>query len=280
LLLDESKQIYMIIEKTYDLLKTRYKDRIEKLMFSDIRIGVFMTAVRLSDNSCGTSSTLVDDSLHCVKSKRDYGDFSPLNIKGKKVCDLFETKKESKILLTLKIAVLNAISSGIISTGNYKIVENCDPVDLLDLNNEKTITIVGAFHSYIKKIAETRNKLYILELNENALTDEEKKYFVPANDYARAFNESDIIIITGLTLVNKTIDNLLTAIPDKTLAIVTGPSSSIIPDVLFANKVNIIGSTRIIKPDVLFDLVSEAGGGYHLFDYCAQKICILRDYEV
>jgi len=263
----------MIIEKTYNLLKTRYKDTIEKLMISDVRIGVFMTAVRLSDNSCGTSSTLVDDSFHCVKNKRDYGDFSPLKIRGKKVYDLFETEKESNIILTLKIAVLNAISSGIISTGNYKIVENCDPVDLLDLNAQKTITIVGAFHSYIKKIAETGNKLYILELNENALTDEEKKYFVAAN-------ESDIIIITGLTLVNKTIDNLLTAIPDKTLAIVTGPSSSIIPDVLFANKINIIGSTRITKPDVLFDLVSEAGGGFHLFDYCAQKICILRDYEI
>jgi len=270
----------MIIEKTYDLLKTRYKDRIENLMISDIRIGLFLTAVRLSDNSIGTSSTLADEYLHCVKTNRNYGDFSPLNIKGQKVSVLFETDKESNIILTLKIAVLNAISSGIISTGNYKIIENCDPFDLLDLKGEKTITIVGAFHSYIRKITETRNKLYILELNENALTEEEKKYFVPANDYDRVFHESDIIIITGLTLVNKTIDNLLTAIPDKTLAIVTGPSSSIIPDMLFTNKVNIIGSTRITKPDVLFDLVSEAGGGYHLFDYCAQKICILRDYEI
>ncbi len=269
----------MIIEQTYNLLKATYKEKIENLTIADIRIGIFLTAVRLSDNSCGTSSTYVDDYLHCVKSKRDYGEFSPLNIKGEKVCDLFETEKESRLLLTLKTAVLNAISTEIISTGNYKIIENCDPFDLIDLNNEKTITIVGAFHSYIKQIAKTHNRLFVLELNENALTDEHKRYFVPADEYNRIFNESDIIIITGLTLVNKTIDNLLTAIPENRIAIVTGPSSSIIPDVLFANKVNIIGSTRITKPDLLFDLVSEAGGGYHLFDYCAQKICILRDYE-
>lgn len=269
----------MIIEQTYNLLKTRHKDIIENLTIADIRIGVFMTAVRLSDNSCGTSSTFVDESLHCVKSRRDYGDFSPLNIRGKKVSDLFETEKESRLLLTLKIAVLNAISTKIISTGNYRIIENCDPFELIDLNNEKTITIVGAFHSYIKQIAKTRNRLFVLELNKDALTDEHKKYYVPAAEYTRVFNESDIIIITGLTLVNKTIDNLLTAIPENRTTIVTGPSSSIIPDVLFVNKVNIIGSTRITKPDVLFDLVSEAGGGYHLFDYCAQKICILRDNE-
>ncbi len=269
----------MIIEQTYNLLISKYKDKIYNLTISDIRIGLFLTAVRLSDNSIGTSSTFADEYLHCVKTNRNYGDFSPLNIRGKKVTDLLETDKESNIILTLKIAVLNAISSGIISRGNYNIVKDCDPFDLIDLQGDKTITIVGAFHSYIRKIAETPNKLYILELNENALADEHKKYYVPAEEYEKVFHKSDIIIITGLTLVNKTIDNLLTAIPDKALAIVVGPSSSIIPDLLFDNNINIIGSTRITKPDVLFDLISEAGGGYHLFDYCAQKICILKDYE-
>jgi uncharacterized protein (DUF4213/DUF364 family) len=138
---------------------------------------------------------------------------------------------------------------------------------------------VGAFHSYIGKIAETHNKLYVLELNENELTEQEKQFYVPALDYRRVLPESEIVIITGLTLVNNTIDNLLSAIPEKAIVIVVGPSGSTIPDILFANKVSIIGATRITKPDVLFDLVGEGGGGYHLFQYCAQKICILRDYE-
>ena len=266
----------MIIEQTYRLLNEKYKSKLENLILSDIRIGLFLTAVRLSDNSYGTSATLTDDYPHCTKSKRDFGDFTPFKMRGKKVSDLFETRKESNIILTIKIAVLNAISSGIISSGNYKILENCDPIELLDLNSQKTITIVGAFHSYINKISETKSKLYVLELNPDALADDHKQFYIPAKDYKNIVPDSDIVIITGLTLVNQTIDGLLSAISNNTMVVVTGPSSSIIPDILFANKVNIIGASRITKPEILFDIVSETGTGYHLFEYCAQKISILK----
>src|SRR4030042_893238 len=267
----------MIIEQTLKFLNSKYRDKIENLTIADVRRGISMTAVKLSDGSCGVASTLSNDHQHCSKSEREYGDFAPLKIKGQQVWNLFETNKDSGIITTLKIACLNAISSGIISSGNYKILENCDPVDLIDLNIPRTITIVGAFQSYISKISGTSNRLYVLEMDENALKEQQKQYYVPASEYTRVFPESDIVIITGLTLVNNTIDSLLSAVPDKAFVIVVGPSGSNIPDILFANKLNIIGATRITRPDVLFDLISEGGGGYHLFEYCAQKICILRD---
>jgi len=269
----------MIIEQTIELLKSRYSGSIENLYIADVRIGVSMTAVKLSDGTCGVSSTINSETQHCKKSNRDYGDFSPLKIKGHRVIDLLETEKSSGIITTLRIASLNAISSHIISAGSYNILENSDPIDLFDLSIPRTITIVGAFHSYIKKISATKSKLYVLELNENEIGPEERQFFVPASDYKKVLPESDVIIITGLTLVNNTIDDLLDSVPERSAVVVAGPSGSIIPDVLFANGVSIIGATRITKPDVLFDLISEGGGGYHLFEYCAQKICILRNYE-
>ena len=270
----------MIIEQTYKLLLSRYKGEIEKLNISDVRIGIFLTAVRLSDGSIGVSATLADDHPFCSKSNRDFGDFSPLKIRGQKVLDILETKKETGIQSSLRIAVLNAISSKIISSGNYRIIEDSDPIQLVDLDSRKTITIVGAFHSYIRKISQTANKLFVLERNEEALTTEYEKFFVPANDYKTILPLSDIVIITGQTLVNKTIDDLLMAIAPGTQVIVTGPSGSIIPDILFENKVSIIGASRITKPDTLFDIVSEGGTGFHMFEYCAQKICILRGNEL
>lgn len=266
----------MIIEQTYQFLKKEFGKK-EDLTISDVRIGRCFSAVRLSDNSFGASATLFDDFSHCSKSDRDFGDFTPLKIRGQKVHDLFDTEKESNTILTLKIAVLNALSSAIISSGKYKVRENCDPIELLDLSPGKTITIVGAFQSYIQKISATNNKLYVLEMNENALAPGQKQYYIPADEYKTVLPQSDIVIITGLTLVNKTIDGLLSAIDKKTEVVVTGPSSSIIPDILFENNVNIIGATQITKPEILFDIVSEGGAGYHLFKYCAQKICILRN---
>ena len=70
---------------------------------------------------------------------------------------------------------------------------------------------------------------------------------------------------------------MLLAISPGSQVIVTGPSVSIIPDILFENKVSIIGASIITKPEMLFDIVSDGGTGFHLFEYCARKICILKD---
>jgi uncharacterized protein len=269
----------MIIEQTYNLLISRYKSEIEKLTITDVRIGIYLTAIRLSDGSTGTSATLADELPFCAKSNRDFGDFTPLNIRGQKVMALMEYTKDTALLSSLRMAVLSAISSKVISSGKYIIIEDQDPIQLIDLDSKKTITIVGAFHSYIRKISETANQLFVLEMNEEALPAEYKKFFVPAMAFKTILPASDIIIITGQTLVNRTIDDLLEAIVPGTQVILTGPSGSILPDILFENKVSIIGAVRITKPDILFDIVSEGGTGYHLFEYCAQKICILKGDE-
>ncbi|RPH30043.1 MAG: hypothetical protein EHM93_16385 [Bacteroidales bacterium] len=267
----------MILEETYSFLREKYKDLFENLTISDVRLGIHLTAVKLSDESYGAASTLSYNQLHCCKENRDFGDFTPNRIKGQRVFDLFSSTKKTDVIDTLKMAVINAISSRILQSNNYKIIENADPIDLLDLSSNKTITIVGAFPSYIRKIEVTQNNLYVLELNENAFIDGQKKYYVPASEYSRIIPISDIVIITGLTLVNNTIDGLLSSISPTTKTIVTGPSSSIIPDILFKNKVNMIGATRITDPELLFTVASEAGAGYHLFKYGAQKICILNE---
>ena len=269
----------MIIEQTYNLLISRYKSIIEKLTISDVRIGVYLTAVRLSDGSVGASATLAADQPFCAKNNRDFGAFTPLKIRGQKVLDILENKKDSWVLLSLRMSVLNAISSKFISSGKYKIVEDKDPIQFVDLTSRKTITVVGAFHSYIRKISETGNQLFVLEMNQEAMPLEYRQFFFPAMEFQTILPSSDIIIITGQTLVNRTIDDLLEVISPGTKVIVTGPSSGILPDILFENKVSIIGAVRITKPDILFDIVSEGGTGYHLFEYCAQKICILKGDE-
>ena len=115
-----------------------------------------------------------------------------------------------------------------------------------------------------------------MELNEDAFNEEDKKYYVPAIDYPEILPVSDIVIITGLTLVNGTFDGLLKTIKPETQIIVTGPSSSFIPEVLFANNVKILGAVKITNPELMFKVVSEAGAGYHMFEYCAEKICIVN----
>ena len=267
----------MIIDETYDLLLNKYADYLKELDISDVRIGSYMTAVKLSDNTMGIASAEVDSNIHCDKKNRDFGEFTPLHIQGQKVTALFETTKKSAIINSLKIAVLNAMSSRIIEIEGYKVIRNTDPIDLIDLGPGHTITLVGAFHSYIKKIIQSGSKLFVLELNENALLPEHKEYYVPANDFKKVFPPSDTILITGLTLVNNTLDDLLQSLQPETKVIVTGPSSSVVPDVLFKHNVSIIGGILITEPDLVFSLISQGAAGYHLFKYCCEKVCILNE---
>ena len=120
----------MIVEQTYNLLISRYKERFADLTISDVKIGIYLTAVRLSDSSIGTSATLPEDQPLCAKHNRDFGDFTPLKIRGQNVSDILETNKESGTIISLKMAVLNAISSEFLSKGKYKIIENRDPIEL------------------------------------------------------------------------------------------------------------------------------------------------------
>lgn len=265
----------MITEETYKFLCARQKDYIDSLLIEEVRIGIYLTAVRLSDGSMGIAATLPDCNPFPGKTERDFSDFSPLMIRGRSVTQLLGQQKDSGIILTLKTAALNAISSKIINSGGYNIIENCDPLDFVSLNEGKVITIVGAFQSYIRKIAGGSDRLHVLELNENALSAEYRKFYVPAGDYAKVLPGSDLVIITGNAIVNNTIDGLLAAIPAGAFVIVTGPSASIVPDVLFSRNVAVVGAVRITKPELVFSIVAEGGTGYHLHRYCAQKICIL-----
>jgi uncharacterized protein len=266
----------MILEQTYEFIKERYSDMLNGLKISDVRVGQFLTAVLLSDGSIGTASSLEDDHPFCLKANRDFGEFTPLRIKGQEVTGLFETGKTSRLVSSLRTAVISAISSRIIASGKYRIVDDCDPVELIDLRGGKTITIVGAFQSYIQKIAATPNRLRVLEMNRNTFRPEQEKYFVPADEFRTVIPDSDIVIITGQTLVNNTIDDLLSVVRDGSEVVVTGPSGNIVPDILFENRVTMIGASRYTKPELVFEVVGQGGLGYHLFEYCARKISVLR----
>jgi uncharacterized protein len=268
----------MIIQETYDLLKYSYADIFKNTTIEKVVIGIYFTAVKLSSGFAGVAKTEID--RHCCNSykhKRNFGDFSPGKIHGQKIIDLFEQAESSDILRNIWLAVLNAVSSEIIAKSSYHVIEDKDPIDLVDLEQQKNICIVGAFQSYINKIAAKRNKLSVLELNIDAFDENQKKFYIPAEKYAETFLCSDIIIITGATLANNTLDSLLASIPEHAQTILVGPSSSFVPDILFRHKVNIIGSTKILDPEKMFTLIAEGGTGYHLFEYCAKKICIVND---
>lgn len=268
----------MIIDLTFKEIKSQYGYKYNAVTIDQIIAGVYLTAVKLSSGYSGLSSNDLNSSDNCTHSRnRGFGDFTPGHFKGQKVAELFAIPEPTCFIKTLQLAVMNALSAELIEDSKFKVLQNLDPIELIDLSEKNQVCVVGAFLSYIKKVAESNSVLKIIELNENAVPEEYRRYFVPSNLSEETISQSDVVIITGSSLANNTLDRLLEIIPRKTKVILVGPTSGLIPDVLFACGVDIIGATRITDSDKMMELVAEGAAGFHLFQSCATKICIINE---
>jgi uncharacterized protein (DUF4213/DUF364 family) len=266
-----------MIYETVDVLKNRYGADLNGIFIDDVRIGVFETFIELSNNTYGLATTLISSDEHCYRIKRDAGLFSTGYIRGNSLDELFYSAKTSSIVDTLRVAALNALSSPFMNEENYHIKTNCDPYTLLNLEGTKTVCVVGAFKSYINKLAETKHDWHVIEFQKDTIEEKYRDHFVHPDDSASVLQKADTVIITGFTLVNNTFQTLVKHIPAHCQVALVGPSSSFIPDVLFENKVDIMGAIRITDPGAAKQLVSESASGFHFFKHrCAEKICLVN----
>jgi uncharacterized protein (DUF4213/DUF364 family) len=267
-----------MIYETLNVLKEKYGVDLKGVHIEDVRIGVFETYIELSNNTFGLASTLINSNEPCYRMKRDESLFSTGYIRNKNLVDLYYNVKSSSIIDTLRVAALNALSAPYLNEENYHIKTNCDPFSLLDLEGKKTICVVGAFKSYIHKLAETQHDWYVVELDGAAMEEKYTDRFVHTDDSASILQKADAVIITGFSLVNNTFQHLNRQIPENCQVVLVGPSSSFIPDVVFQNNVNIMGATRITDPATVKQLASEGACGFHFFKHhCAEKLCLLHE---
>jgi uncharacterized protein len=268
----------MTINDTFGVIKAKYGQQLNSVTIERLVAGVYLTAVKLSSGYSGLASNDLNSSDNCTHSRnRGFGDFTPGNFKSRKVTDLFVIPEPTCFIKTIQLAVMNALSAELITESKFRIIENLDPIELIDLSVKKQVCVVGAFLSYIKKIAASNSVLKIIELNENAVPEEYRQYFVPSGHSEEVISQSDVVIITGSSLANNTFDKLMEVVPEKAKVILVGPTSGLIPDVLFSRGVDIIGATRITDSDKMLELIAEGAAGFHLFNYCATKICIVNE---
>jgi len=86
----------------------------------------------------------------------------------------------------------------------------------------------------------------------------------------------DTVIITGASMANRTIDELLGYTRPGARVIVTGPTASILPDVLFEHNVSAVSGVCVTDPDMALDMLAEGVGAYQLFDTCMRKMNIVK----
>jgi uncharacterized protein (DUF4213/DUF364 family) len=87
---------------------------------------------------------------------------------------------------------------------------------------------------------------------------------------------ADVLLITGATLLNDTLEELLALARPETRITVLGPTVGMLPDAFLARGADILGSVRITRPDEFLDLLAEGGSAPHFLGRSAEKIVLVR----
>jgi uncharacterized protein (DUF4213/DUF364 family) len=230
--------------------------KVDEIIVDQIVLGLGYTGVRLSDGHSGLCYTfqteIAQTTRHCQVS-----DLAG-KLAGTSAYKLAERAKSQKISESVVgIATLNALSQIIVEQNpqNYTIT-NGDVLDYITLTEKDVVALVGYIGPMVPHIRAKAKKLNILEKTptrrgEGILSDKACDQILP---------DADVILITGTSLANGTIDHLLELTTKAREVAVIGASAGILPEVLFERGVTIIGGVRIKNAEKMMQVVSEGGG--------------------
>jgi uncharacterized protein (DUF4213/DUF364 family) len=248
----------------------------------DLVLGIFFTGVKLSTGHGGCAFTPIGEVPEAVCCPTSAARMPPAgNLDGKPVSQIINYSLDPNVLKSaIGVAILNGLSQWIVESGNerdYELVRDKDGFDLLEIQPHETVSLVGAFGPYIKRLKAMGNPFYIIEKNRQTLRPDEMKHFKPESEMKTAIEKSHVAIITGTAIVNHTIDGVLSWINNGKRTAIIGPTASMLPDAFFRRGVNVMAGVRILNPDLMLKILKQGGSAYHLLKECSEKIAFIKN---
>ena len=222
-----------------DLLETLPEGEVLK-----VRIGVHWTAVVVDVNGeqrCGLASTLRDDHKH--HGEPEVPEAGSLEAMPGLALAGFAASKTG-MLASVGAAALNAL-----------LPKNSRP--FVDINAEhviaehgagKRVSLVGNF-PFVPRLRQRVGHLDVIERDpeEGDLPEEAAPEILP---------QADVVAITGMSLINHTLENLLGFCSPNATVIVLGPSTPLSP-VLFDYGVNLLSGSVVTDIDAVVQAVTQ-----------------------
>ena len=243
-------------------------------------IGLFFTGVKLSAGVAGTCVTprdAVPGDICCPVSARSV-DFTGLA--GRPAAELMQhALAENGLSRAVGIATLNALAELCWRRRPAPGVElraGTDAFDATAFHDRDRVVLVGAFIPFLKELKRRRQSYLVLEQNPAALKPEEMPFYRPAELAAEIVPAADVLLITGATLLNDTLEDLLALARPEARVTVLGPTVGMLPDAFLARGADVLGSVRITQPDGFLDLLAEGGSAPHFLGRSAEKIVLAR----
>lgn len=270
-----------ILKRTVEIVRDRLGHALDDVTIDRVAIGLFFTGVKLSTGHAGACATPVKDipDAVCCPGSAMAMPF-PGKLRGRRAADLLdEAMEQVGIRRTLGIATLNALAQMANedrTDGGVEIVEGLDAFAAAQVGVDDTVVVVGAFVPFLRELRRIGARHWVLEKDPSTLKPHEMPYFREAERAPEVVPEADVLIITGTTLANDTLGDLIALAKPSARIVVVGPTVTMIPDAFFERGCHILGGIKVTDADAFLDILSEGGSGYHFFGKSATKITLRK----
>ena len=244
-------------------------------------VGIFFSGVKLSNGEggiCFTPIKEIPEAVCCPSSAREMPNSGKLA--GQPAVKYIEKIfKGGPLQKALGIAVLNALSAACWKKSppiDYDLIKGADPVETTTIPEDATVVVVGALVPYLRMLKQRGRPFHILEKDTRTLKADEMQYFCPQEKAGECIASADLLIITGTTLINNTLESILGRRKADAEVILVGPTASMLPDAFFWRGISKIGGIVVTDADKLLDTLSEAGSGYHFYGKSAERLVIVK----
>jgi uncharacterized protein len=270
-----------ILDETIATIGTILGSELDEITIERAVVGLFFTGVKLSNGATGTSATPIKSipEAVCCPSSAMAMPF-PGKLRGRRAADVArEALSGQGIRRAIGIATVNALADCCWQRRPHPEVElrsGVDAFDATEIRNGDKVVVVGAFVPFLKELKRRGHAFLVLEQDSATLKADELPFFRPAEQAAEILPDADVVLISGSTLVNNTLEHLLALTRPDARVTVVGPTVGMLPDAFLARGADVLGCVRITEPDAFLDLLAEGGSGYHFFGRSAQKLVLAR----
>jgi len=268
-----------ILTETIEIIRNVAADEIGKLTIERAVVGLFFTGIKLSTGhvgACATPVKTIPDAVCCPTSA--YAMPFPGKMRGRRAADfLDEVHHQDGIRRAVGVAAMNALAAFCWDCKPHPAVDLETDVDAFDaarIAPDQMVVVVGAFVPFLRELKRRGNPYLVLEQDPAVLKADELPFYRHASQAPVVVPQADVILITGTTLLNDTLDDILAAAKPNACKVVVGPTVGLVPDAYLRRGCDILGSIRVTDADKFLDVLAEGGSGYHFFGKSAQKIVL------
>lgn len=203
-----------------------------------ILVGVHWTVV--CSHHCGMAGTPMTSHPHGHIQVREAGHLQQMS--ARKLTELARSDEplEAGIGLAAINSMLDVAFSAPQEINAFKV--------LSDLGQGNKVALIGRF-PFVEQLRRTTQQLWVIEKN----PIEGEHPFQSAMDL---LPQADLVAITGSTLVNHTLDDLLGLCPTKATIMVLGPTTPLSP-ILFDYGVDILSGVRVVDEQAVLRTVGQ-----------------------